>query len=58
MYYTVEDIAEKLKLSTETIRRYIRSGDIEVYKFGREFRIDEKAFEKFLESRSVKKQIK
>ena len=55
MYYTVEDIAEKLKLSTETIRRYIRSGDIEVYKFGREFRIDEEAFEKFLKSRSVKK---
>ena len=55
MYYTVEDIAEKLKLSTETIRRYIRSGDIQVYKFGREFRIDEEAFENFLESRSVKK---
>ena len=55
MYYTVEDIAEKLKLSTETIRRYIRSGDIEVYKFGQEFRIDEVAFEKFLKSRSVKK---
>lgn len=55
MYYTVEDIAEKLKLSTETIRRYIRSGDIEVYKFGREFRIDEESFQKFLESRSIKK---
>lgn len=55
MFFTVDEVAEKLKLSTETIRRYIRSGDIEVYKFGREFRIDEEAFEKFLESRSVKK---
>ena len=55
MYYTVEEIAEKLKLNPETIRRYIRAGDIEVYKFGREFRIDEEAFEKFLESRISKK---
>lgn len=57
MYYTVSEIAEKLKLEVTTIRKYIREGKLPAYKFGREFRVGEQELNEFLESRSVKKKV-
>ena len=55
MFFTVDEVAEKLQLNPETIRRYVRSGELEVYKFGKNYRIEEKELYRFLETRSNKK---
>lgn len=47
--YTTEEVAEILKYDVQTIRRLIREGKISAYKVGREYRIEEKDFKKFLE---------
>lgn len=52
--YTVAEIANKLKLDVETIRVYIRSGELPAHKFGREYRIKEKDYESFVDSKLKK----
>ena len=47
-FYLVEELAEKLRVSTMTIYRYIKAKKIKAYKIGKEFRIDEKEFNSFL----------
>jgi len=47
-FYLVEELAEKLRLSNMTIYRYIKAGKVKAYKIGKEFRIDKKEFNKFL----------
>ncbi len=37
--YTVEEAAKLLKVSKDTIRRMIKSGEIEVFRVGRQIRI-------------------
>lgn len=54
MFFTVDEVAEKLQLNPETIRRYIQSKDLEAYKFGKNYRIEENELKRFLESRSNK----
>lgn len=54
MYYTVNEIAEKLKLEVTTIRKYIREGKLTAYKFGREFRVGEEELNEFLEKNKQK----
>ncbi len=48
-FYTVEELADKLKVSEQTIRLWIREGRLEAYKFGRAHRIPGEAFRRFLE---------
>ena len=50
-FYTVEEVAEKLRLQVYTIRNYIRRGQLLAYKVGRDYRIKRVDFEKFLENR-------
>ncbi|MBD3282351.1 MAG: helix-turn-helix domain-containing protein [Candidatus Portnoybacteria bacterium] len=47
-FYLVEELANKLRVSNMTIYRYIKAGKIKAYKIGKEFRIDDKEFNKFL----------
>lgn len=47
-FYRAEDLAEKLDVNIMTIYRYIKSGKLKAYKIGKEFRIDRKEFDKFL----------
>ncbi|XOB46397.1 MAG: helix-turn-helix domain-containing protein [Candidatus Nealsonbacteria bacterium] len=54
-FYLVEELAEKLRVSNMTIYRYIKAGKIEAYKIGKEFRIDEKEFNNFLNNSKTKK---
>lgn len=49
-FLTVEETAKILKVTKMTIYRYIKAGKISVYKVGKDFRIDKKEFEKFLEN--------
>ncbi len=48
-FFTVEELADKLKVSEQTIRLWIREGRLEAYKFGRAHRIPADAFKRFLE---------
>jgi excisionase family DNA binding protein len=52
-YYTVEEIAARLLLNPETVRRWVRNEDLRAYRIGRELRVPEKALKKFLRAREV-----
>jgi len=47
-FYRAEELAEKLQVNVMTIYRYIKAGKLRAYKFGKEFRIEKKEFESFL----------
>ena len=47
-FYLVEELAEKLRVSTMTIYRYIKAKKVKAYKIGKEFRIDQTEFNNFL----------
>lgn len=48
-FYLVEELAEKLRVNKMTIYRKIKSGKLSAYKIGKEYRIDKKVFEGFLD---------
>jgi len=50
-FYTVEEVAKKLRLKVYTIREYIRDKKLIAYRFGREYRIKKEDFDKFVEER-------
>lgn len=45
---TVEEVAEKLKISPYIVRLYLREGKLTGAKIGRIWRIDEKDLEEFI----------
>lgn len=47
-FYLVEELAKKLRICNMTIYRYIKAGKIRAYRMGKEFRIEKKEFNKFL----------
>ncbi len=53
-FYTAEELAEKLRVNIMTIYRYIKAGRLKAYKLGKEFRIDQKEFSRFLEANKTK----
>lgn len=53
-FYTAEDLAKKLGVNIMTIYRYIKAGKLKAYKFGKEFRIEKKDFQSFLDSHKTK----
>lgn len=50
-WLSVEDVAKMLGKTTDTIRGYIRQKKLIAYRFGRDYQIKPKDYEKFLESR-------
>lgn len=48
-FFTVEELADRLKVSEQTIRLWIREGRLEAYKFGRAHRVPASALQRFLE---------
>jgi len=46
--YTVEEIAQALKLHPYTIRRLSRDGKIPAFKFGGQWRFDKKQIDKLM----------
>jgi len=54
-FYLVEELAEKLRVSTMTIYRYIKRKKVKAYKIGKEFRIDHEEFNNFLNKVKTKK---
>ena len=53
-FYTARELADKLQLNIMTIYRYIDAGKLKAYKIGKEFRIDKKEFDKFLNKAKTK----
>jgi excisionase family DNA binding protein len=49
-YLTLPEVAARLKVSRRTIYRWIKSGGLDAYQFGREYRITESALKDFLEA--------
>ena len=54
---TLQEIAERLKLHPNTLRRYIKEGKLAAMKFGRIWRVEKKDLEEFMRAnkRGVKK---
>lgn len=53
-FYTAQQLAEKLQVNVMTIYRYIDKKKLSAYKIGKEYRIDEVEFEKFITNFKVK----
>jgi excisionase family DNA binding protein len=47
-FYTAKELAKKLRVNIMTIYRYIKAKKLKAYKIGKEFRIDKKEFNEFL----------
>ena len=52
-FYTAKELAEKLRVNIMTIYRYIDAKKLKAYKFGKEFRIDKKEFDSFLNKAKI-----
>ena len=55
-YYTIEEVAEMLKVAYLTVYRWIQAGKLIAYKAGKQYRIKEEDLNKFLEK--IKTKIK
>ncbi len=47
-FYTARELADKLRVNIMTIYRYIGAGKLKSYKIGKDFRIEKKEFDSFL----------
>ena len=54
-YYTIQEIADILKLDYMTVYRWIRAGKLEAYQIQKQYRIREADFEKFMEASKANK---
>jgi excisionase family DNA binding protein len=52
-YFTVEEVAERLKVSHMTVYRWIKARKLGAYKIGGEYRITEGDIDRFLEARRI-----
>ena len=52
---TTSEVAERLKVSTKTVRNLIDAGKIVAFRFGKEYRVDENDLEFFIERSKVSK---
>lgn len=49
-YYTPSEVAERLKVSERTVRRWIREGELGAQRYGRQLRIPDTALRAFGEA--------
>ncbi len=52
-WLSVEEIAQELRVSEETVRNWIRRGQLKAYKFGRDFRVKREDYDDFIEKQAV-----
>ena len=45
---TTRDLSEKMKMTKQTVRNFIKSGKLPAIKLGRQFRVTQADFEQFL----------
>lgn len=51
-YYTLEEIAEILRVAYMTVYRWVRSGKLKAVKAGKQYRVRSTELDKFLEQSS------
>lgn len=54
-YYTVEEVAQDLRINAETVRRYIKRGELPAVSVGGVYRISAEDYERFVQERKTKK---
>lgn len=47
-FYTIEEIAQNLKVTKMTIYRYIKAGKLKAYKLWKEIRVKKEDYESFI----------
>jgi excisionase family DNA binding protein len=52
---TVDEVASELRVKPETVRTWIRAGELEAVDLGREYRIYRADLNKFLQDRKTRK---
>lgn len=52
-FYTLDEIAEMLDVSTRTIRNYINAGKLAAYRFGQAYKVQESDLKTFIEKSKV-----
>lgn len=50
-YFTLEEVADMLKVAYLTVYRWVRSGKLEDVKAGKQYRIEKSKLDKFLTTR-------
>lgn len=53
-YYTVQEVAELLKLHWQSVLTYIKNGQLEAVKLGKGYRISHTALETFISTHTTK----
>ncbi len=48
-YYTIEEVAEMLKVAYMTVYRWIKAGKLDAVKAGKQYRIKQSKLDKFLD---------
>ena len=51
--YTVEEVADYLRVSEKTVRNYLRSGKLKAYRIGNRYNITSESVKSFVESTKV-----
>jgi len=54
-YYTLAEIAQRLKVSYRTVYRWVQAKELAAYKLGTEWRVAESDLQAFLESRKIRR---
>ena len=49
IYYTPEEVAEKLNVTPKTVRDWLKNGNMTGYKFGSKYRITKEDFNEYLD---------
>jgi len=49
-YYTLQEVADMLKISYMTVFRWVKVGKIKTVKIGKQHRVKKEVLEKFIES--------
>lgn len=47
-YYTIQEVADKLKVAYLTVYRWVQTGDLEAVKVGKQYRIKNECLKKFI----------
>jgi excisionase family DNA binding protein len=53
-YYTVQEVADLLKLHWQSVLTYIKKGELEAVKLGKGYRISQQALDAFIAKRTTK----
>lgn len=48
---TIQDVADRCRVNSKTVRRWIDSGELSAFKLGRQWRISERDLQHFLRER-------